>query len=240
MAYEPNSVKKARADREKQLKLRHKYDNRITVAKFGKESLDAGDYGNALKKFLEYFNIMVESKGVTDLYDLRLTHFDPKRDITELLMISHIYFEMSRIYDASPRFQMDCERCLTQFVHFSANQPYQVVNSELVRKSIKKTKFQNQALFAAAYQQILVESKKCYVVTFCFGEAHPLTAEFRIFKDQLLESPFGRTLVETYYRVSSVAVERWQDSRPMRWTAAYFIKPALVLFSKTILRLILK
>jgi len=239
MAYEPTNVKKARADREKMLKLMHKYETRITVSRFGKESLDVGDYGNALKKFLEYFNVMVEYKKVNDIYDLRVTHFDQKKEVTEMLMISHIYFEMARIYDASPRFAQDCAKCLDQFVHFSANQPYQVVNSELVRKSLKKTKFQNHMLFYNAYQQILVQSKKCYVVTFCYGPDHAVTQEYRLLKEQLLTFRLGQKFVELYYRYSSSVVEKWSESAFMKIVAKYFVRPALLVFSKTFLRFIL-
>jgi hypothetical protein len=162
MASLSKQKKVTRDEREKILRLKHKYENRITVAKHGKECLDAGDYGNALKKFIDYFLILVELKEVKDIYELKVHMFDPKKDLTELLMISHIFFEMARMYDAVPKFQEDSKKCLDQFVHFSANQPFQVVNSEMVRKYLKKSVFKNPEVFRSAYQQIFVQSKKCY------------------------------------------------------------------------------
>jgi hypothetical protein len=240
MASLSKQKKVTRDEREKILRLKHKYENRITVAKHGKECLDAGDYGNALKKFIDYFLILVELKEVKDIYELKVHMFDPKKDLTELLMISHIFFEMARMYDAVPKFQEDSKKCLDQFVHFSANQPFQVVNSEMVRKYLKKSVFKNPEVFRSAYQQIFVQSKKCYIVTFCYGDKHPLTQDFRDFKDILLSSYLGQQFVQHYYRFSSQMVVRYENHIGFKFLTNVFIKPCLVLFSKTLLRAIIK
>jgi hypothetical protein len=229
------SGRAAREEREKMLVLKHKFENRITVAKYGKECLDNGDYGNALKKFNEYLSIMAEVHQTRDIYSLRVHHFDAKRHITEMLMISHIYFEMARMYDAVPKFHAESKRCLEQFVHFTANQPYQVVNSEMVRKYIKKSVFKNPDSFTFAFQQIYVQSKKCYVVTYCYGDAHQITQDYRAFKDWLLEHNWGQRLVQVYYHFSSYAVERWGQKWWAIQLGRLIIKPLLLLFSKTLL-----
>lgn len=232
--------KASRDERERIIKLKYRYETRITTARHGKESLTAGDYGNALKKFTEYLSTMAEIKEVKDIYSLRAGQFDPKREITEMLMMSHIYFEMARLYDAVPRFKQDTVKCLEQFTHFSANQPYQVVNSELVRKYLKKSNFKNPDLFRNAYQQIYVQSKKCYVVTFCYGDNHQVTRECREFKDWLLNYTVGQQIVRHYYRFSSEIVPLCENNFFLRVSTRLFIKPALLLFSKIILPVILR
>lgn len=239
MTTKPKSGREAREEREKMLILKHKFENRITITKHGKESLDAGDYAGALSKFVEYMDIMAEVKRVKDFYSLRINHFDPNKDVTEMLMISHLYFEMARIYDAVPKYQEDSKKCLEQFVHFSANQPYQVVNSELIRKYLKKSVFKHPEAFRDAYQQIYVQSKNCYVVTFCYGTEHTLTNQFRDFKDWMLDYTWGQQLVRVYYQYSSVAVKRWEKNPVMHLIAMIFIRPILLVFSKTLLPLIL-
>lgn len=234
------NTKANRDERERILRLKHKYENRITVARYGKESLDAGDYGNALKKFMDYLHIMAEIKEIRDAYDLRIHMFDPKREVTEMLMISHIFFEMARMYDAVPKFQPDVVKCLDQFVHFTANQPYQVVNSEMVRKYLKKSNFKNPDTFRNAYQQIYVQSKKCYVVTFCYGNDHLITKQCREFKDWLLDYSWGQQIVRHYYRISSEAVPKCEKNFWLRHSTRLIAKPALLLFSKFILPVILK
>jgi hypothetical protein len=240
MALTSKSGKASRDERERINKLRHKFQNRISVAKYGKQSLDARDYGTAVRKFVDYLSTLAEVKGIQDIYQLNISMFDPKKDLTELLMISHIFFEMARLYDAVPKFQGDAGKCLDQFVHFSANQPYQVVNSEMVRKYLKKAAFKNPDMFRAAYQQIYVQSKKCYIVTFCFGEQHSVTRDCRIFKDWLLDFRIGQELVRIYYCYSSEMVTKHQNNPILRAGAKLIIRPALHLFSKTILPTIIK
>ena len=240
MSETSSSGKAAREEREKALKLKHKFSNRITSVKFGKECLDAGDYSGAIHRFSEYMSTMSEVKGCKDMYDLKISHFNTDKDITEMLMISHVFLEMARVYDAVPKFHDDTLKCLDQFVHFSANQPFQVVNSELVRKHLKKSLFKNPDAFRTAYQQIFVQSKKCYIVTFCYGSDHPVTDDFRLLKDWLLQSGWGQTAVRYYYAYSSNMVPLWEKSPLMKQLGHYLARPLLLLFPKTVLPLIIK
>ena len=232
--------RQARMDRERMLVLKHKFEHRITIAKYGKESMKNGNYTNAISKYIEYLQVMADVKRLSDFYQLTPHHFDQKRDLTEMLMISHIFLEMARIYDAIPKFAEEAQRCLDQFVAFTINQPYQVVNSEMVRKLIKKGAYKNAEVFRLAYLQIFVQSKKCYVVTFCYGTDHQTTQDFRQLKEVLLETNWGRELVRIYYQYSSTAVERWERSLWMSILASTLIKPFLALFSKTLLRFIIR
>lgn len=235
------SLKKdSKEEQDRKMRLRHKYANRITIVKYGKECLDNAEYPLAVKRFSEYLDIIAQVAEVQDIYSIRPGHFDPKKDITEMLMISHVYFELARLYDAVPKYQDQSQRCLDQFVLFSANQPYQVVNSELVRKNLKKSLFKNREAFHTAYMQIYVQSKKCYVATFCLGDQHPVTQELRAFKDVLLEYPTGQAFVRIYYKHSSALVSKWQNNSIARFIGHYLVRPMLVLFSKTILPLIMK
>lgn len=232
--------KKDREEKDRAIILQHKFENRITVARFGKEALDAGDYSTALRKFTEYLSIVAEVKEAKDMYSIKISSFDPKSEITEMLMISHIYFEIARLYDAVPKFKDELKRSLEQFVHFSVNQPYQVVNSEMARKYIKRSVFKNPDNFQNAYQQIYVQSKKCYVVTFCFGNDHFITAEYRKVKDWLLDYSWGQEMVRRYYGFSSIMVEKWEHNRIAQFSAQIIIRPLLVLFQKTLLPFILR
>ena len=227
-------------DRERMLVLKHKFEHRITIAKYGKESMKNGNYTNAISKYIEYLQVMADVKRLSDFYQLTPHHFDQKRDLTEMLMISHIFLEMARIYDAIPKFAEEAQRCLNQFVAFSINQPYQVVNSEMVRKTLKRSNFKNPDMFRNSYQQIYVQSKKCYIVTFCFGNEHQVTADCRKFKDWLLTFGLGQDLVRHYYNLSSRIIPFCEQNLFLRKFTISFTKPALLLFSKTLLPVIIK
>lgn len=235
-----STSKAARDERERKIKLKHRYENRITIAKYGKQALDAGDYATALKTFTDYMSIIAEIKEVREIYDVKVHMFNPKKDITEMFMISQILFEMARLYDAVPKFHPTAQKCLTLFVKLTANQPYQVVNSEMVRKTLKRSNFKNPDMFREAYQQIYVQSKKCYIVTFCYGDEHPITRDCREFKDWLLNYRWGQNLVRYYYQISSTAVPKLEQNKFFHTITKFTVKPALLLFSKTILPAIIK
>ncbi len=232
--------KVAREERERLIMLNQKYEQRISIAKIGKAALNNRDYSTAISRFVEYMKIMADVKEVGDYLELRPTHFDPKKEVTEMLMMSHVYFEMARIYDGSPKFAQEAQKCLSQFVAFTANQPYQIVNSEMLRKYLKRTAFKNAEMFQSAHKQIYVESKKCYVVTFCYGDTHPVTNDFRLLKDWLLDFRLGQNLVRCYYLYSSKAVERWEHHRGIKLFSVLVLKPTLLFLSKTILRVIMR
>jgi hypothetical protein len=235
-----SNSKASRDERERKIKLKHKFEIRITIAKHGKMALDIGDYPTALRNFTEYLSIMSEIKEVREYYELKVNMFDPKKDLTEIFMISQILFEMARLYDAVPKFQPASQKCLDLFVHFSANQPFQVVNSELVRKSLKRSSFKNPDMFRAAYQQIFVQSKKCYIVTFCYGDEHEITRNCREFKNWLLKFEIGRTIVRIYYQVSSTVIPICEKNFWLKSLTQIMAKPVLLLFSKTLLPVIIK
>lgn len=229
-----------RSKREENSALQRKYDNRITITRHGKEAFDNGEYAIALSRYREYLQVVAEVKECSDIYALRLSHFNPQQDLTEMMMISQIYFELARIFDAVPKYSAEVSKCLEQFLHFTINQPYQVINSELLRKYLKRSKFKNHDIFRQHYLQIAIQSKKCYIVTFSLGSDHQVTQDCREFKDWLLAYQLGQALVRYYYLHSSVLVERWQENKSMHFVGRYFLAPVLTLFSKTILSRIIK
>jgi len=221
-------------DKNQQLALQKRYGKRITIAKQGREAFIAKDYTTAIAKYNEYLNILAESKNVTDIFHLSPGMFDTKTQITELLLISHIYWEVARINEMAPKLQLNFQRALAQFVKFSVNQPYQVLNSEMLRKYIKKNKNTSKqiAFLNDANSSIYVQSKKCYIATHCFGDQHPVTKQLRVFKRELLEWPFGIELVRLYYKFSSRFVAYLDLHFLQSKLLLIFSRPILSTFSK--------
>lgn len=220
-------VKDALKEREHKLMLKHKYDTRITNVRQGKEAFAKGDFVTAIRRYTEYLETVAEVNRIPNIYEIRPVHFDKNKNVTEMLMISHLYFELAKVYDATGKFEEDVKKSLEQFVLFSANQPYQVVNSEMCRKHLRKFKFRQQQVFFDAYQQIFVKSRKCYIATHCFGEEHPTTQKLRALKSWLEKRPGGLTLIDWYYRTSTGWLEILRHS------------PALDRFSTPLVRIFL-
>jgi hypothetical protein len=231
-----NKKVESQADKKKKLALQKKYGQRITIARQGREYFSQKDYVNAAKKYNEYLGILAELNEVDEIYKLTPAMFDQKTQVTEMLLISHIYWELARVHEMTPKLQVAYNKCLTQFIKFTANQPYQVLNAEMLRKYIKKNKNNTPQLGTLnnAYQQIFVQSKKCYISTLCFGQHGHQTLVLREFKSLLLTLPFGQSFVAIYYKYSSSLVTTCDRNLYLKKFTTFFFKPLLHCFAKVL------
>lgn len=221
-------------EQRKQLALKKRYEQRITIAKNGREAFLNKDYITAVSKYNEYLGILAESKDRSDIFDLSPSMFNNKTQITEMLLISHVYWELARTYEMTPKLQSSFHKCLKQFVKFTINQPYQVLNSEMLRKYIKKNKKNSLQINALnkSYSQIHIQSKSCFIATHCFGESSKEIYILRQFKRDLLSYSWGEKCVEIYYRASSPLTQLAHKNIVIKWLISLFIKPVLKAFSK--------
>ena len=221
-------------NRKQKLVLKRRYEQRITTARHGREAFSKKDFVMAARKYNEYLSVLSELKEVDDIYLLSPTHFDQKKEVTELLLISHIYWELARIHELTPKLQHTYTKCLVQFVKFTANQPYQVLNAEMLRKYLKKNKNSRQfTLLNDTYSQIFVQSKGCYIATSCFGESHDVTNDLRVFKKDILPSKLGFKFVEFYYQHSQKLINLVKKYTLLDIFFKITLKPPLFIFSKS-------
>lgn len=228
------SSEEIKKENQKKLALQKKFEQRITIARQGREAFLSKDYITATKKYNEYLSILAESKNIEDIFKLAPTMFDPKRHITEMLLISHVYWELARINEMTPKLQKNFSCSLNQFVKFTVNQPYQVLNSEMLRKYIKKNKRTSPqlAMLNQALSQIHVQSKKCFIATECFGEEDIVTNTLRSFKREMILWPFGVNVVELYYRVSTKLLKHKAENKIYAKVFIILSKRPLRLFAK--------
>lgn len=220
--------------------LQKQYQQRITLAKHGQEAYHKADYKNAIKFYNQYLKILADINGV-DATELGPKFFDKGTQSSEMFLISQVYWDLAKLFDVSPQLRREFLFSLNQFINFSINNSFQVVNAETLRRFIRKGKCKNLGDFKAAYQKIYITSKMCFVATYAFGDTHPTTVSLRKFKLQLFKIPFGETAVEKYYRFSPALVNFCQTYPPLgRLLTYFFFRPALSLFSKIYLRIIIK
>lgn len=226
------------ADKDKQrrkLALQKKYSQRITIARQGREAFLQKDYVTATKKYNEYLQVLAEKNDIDDIYALNPSMFDNKKDVTEMLLISHVYWEIARINEMTPKLQKNFQKALHQFIKFTINQPFQVFNAEMLRKYVRKHKASETApMLNEAYQQIFVQSKKCYIATLCFGDSHPHTQSLRGLKKQMVKYNVGRFLVDIYYRLSYPLTQKATHHPKLNQLLLIFIRPVLTLLAKTL------
>lgn len=227
------SQEEEKKEHQRKLQLQKKLSERITIARQGREAFLAKDYVNCMQKYLEYLTIISQSREIEDIYSLKPSDFDDTTQLSELLLISHVFWEMARINEMTPKLQANFQRCLSQFVKFTVNQPYQVLNAEMLRKynkaNAKRSRFADK--YSEAYSAIFVQSRKCFIATECFGEEHHHTNSLRVFKNELLQWPYGEAIVAFYYRTSPLFVNKVRASKSLSLVKDFVILPLLTFFS---------
>jgi len=215
--------------------LHTQYLGRMSLARKGQAAFSYEDYVEALQHYHSYLHVIATYKNKT-LITLAPSDFDPKEDLSEMLLIGHIYWDLVKIYDLSANMESKFGDSLEQFVKFTVGQPFQVVNSEMIRKYIKRGNPKNLKPLERAYKRILQESRRCVISTICFGDDHLITNDLRHFKHESLNSNrAGIILIEYYYRSSELIVgmtDRYP--RILRLITGYIIKPTIYLFHKLV------
>jgi len=209
------------------------FQERLKYLKRGQEYNKADDIPKAVECYSQYLNCLATYFSV-DEKKLTPTLFDPEKDVAEMLLISHVYWDLSKAYDRSPNLRIESVRCLDQFVKFTVGFKYQYVNARMLRNFIRKRLAHNPKAFKQAYDRIQVESKSCYIATYALGDIHPITQQFRLLKTDLNKSKPGRSFIDFYYRISPVIIN-YLNRRPKAPLNIFFIG-----FSRLILRMLSK
>lgn len=187
----------------------------------------------AIDNYYKYLAVLANNNNTTEDH-LSPTMFDPEKDVSELLLISHVYWDLAKAFDRSPHHQRECLRCLDQFVKFSIGFKYQHVNAQIIRKFNNKKMAHNYKAFEQAYTKIHVASKKCYIATALYGEEHLITTDLRLFKERIQKNSFGLSFIKFYYRYSPLLIEKSEQSKVLKSAFYCFFKPIIYLIHRVI------
>lgn len=183
------------------------YRDRLKILKQAQEYSHKNDIPKAVEKYSYYLGILASYYKVKEP-ELSPKLFDPQKDITEMLLISHAYWDLAKAYDRSPKLQKECIRCLQQFVTFTLGHKFQHVNSHMLKKFLKGNKLYNKKAFEQALQRINVESKACYIATHCYpNNENNILTDLRSFKDKIVHTRIGYRFVDCYYHISPKIVQ---------------------------------
>ena len=122
-----------------------KYRDRLKVLRLGQEYSQKDDIPNAVKAYVKYLQALVDYYGVEEK-NLKPALFGGKNNVVEILMVSQVYWDLSKSYDRAPKLTNECQRCLNQFILFSLGFKFQYLNSEMLRKYIKRRVAHNPKL----------------------------------------------------------------------------------------------
>lgn len=196
-----NYQKQQEEDGEKTRFILQKYRDRLKVLRFAQEYSQKDDIPNAVKAYVKYLQALADYYDVEEK-NLKPALFKGSNSVVEILMVSQVYWDLSKSYDRAPKLTSECQRCLNQFILFSLGFKFQYLNSEMLRKYIKRRVAHNPKLFEDAYQQMRDESKKCYIATHCFSEDHRVVQDLRVFKNFLGNFKIGKYVIDSYYYIS--------------------------------------
>ncbi len=210
------------------------YRKRLQVLRLAQQHFQQDNIPKAVEGYLDYLNILGKYFRTKEA-DLKPALFNLEKEMAEILMISQVYWGLAKAYDRNSRLQAETKRCLDQFVKFSLGFKFQYINSKMLKKFIGKKMAYNPKLFQAAYEQIQVDSKSCFVATHCFeSEDHPVVEDLRKFKRDIIGHRPGYLFVEFYYNYfSPFFLSLCGKSLFLNRLITAIFRPALYFFSKT-------
>lgn len=176
------------------------YRERLKFLRKAQEYSAADEIPKAVENYSQYLNALAHFFKV-DESKLDPQMFDQEKDLAELFLISHAYWDLAKAYDRSPNLHLESIRCLDQFVKFTIGYKYQYVNARTIKAFIKKRLAHNPKAFKEAYERIHIESKGCFIATDIYGPDDYRLTELRVFKKQIQKFSFGRKFIKFYYEV---------------------------------------
>jgi hypothetical protein len=185
-------------EREKQIGL---FQKRMDLAKSGAKFFKEANYREAVQSYYSYLDILEKAKQVK-AGALDLKHFDQKKDIAELLLLTGVYWDLAKLHDkVSKKDTSKVDLYLDRFVLFSKGLPYQHLSAELVRKYLVNGTPKNRKNFKDAH--IRLGGGKCFIATAVEEHCAETTlSELRKFRDEkLLPHRSGRGFVRVYYAI---------------------------------------
>jgi len=204
--------RKYKAEVEKQARENHiaKFTMRMDYARQGIEAVKRKDFKSALTCFHAYIEILQRSKGG----ELTPKSFDPKQDAAEMLMLTGVFWDLSKIYDKYKSKDLTkLKYFLDKFVLFSKGTSYERLSQEMLRKFLTNETPNHRSTFKEAY--VSLGGGRCFVATAVEEHCEASTVvTLKRFRDEVLsQSVLGRSFTSVYYKISpTIAIQLIRSS----------------------------
>lgn len=128
---------------------------RLSVAKAGALALSTEAAPSAIKSFLTYIRLLEMAKKASP-GGLHPSQFDIKKDLSELVVLTGIYWDLARTFDRlrGKTSHEELKRYLHQYVVFAKEMPFKNLCAETLRKYLITEKPVHRGEFRAAYKQL--------------------------------------------------------------------------------------
>lgn len=191
----------ASADRAEQERQREMFKRRLDLAKKGIELYHNKKAAEAARAFMSYIHVL-EMWKKAPAGKLTPGHFDLKAEIHEILLISGVYWDLSKIFDRSRGKENEAQlrNFLNQYYIFSKGMSFAPLSGETLRRYIKSDAIVHKSEFKRIYKQLT--GHNCFVVTSLSDQIEAETLDrMRVYRDETLaRRGYGRALIWIYYR----------------------------------------
>ncbi len=182
---------------------------RIDIAKEGMRLMKAGQTIQAIKNYQQYI-LILEYWKKCGRDGLSIDHFDRAKDLYEIVLLSGIYWDMSKLYDRAKSIdqKQELNLCLQKYVVFSKGMPFQTLAGEALRRYLGSGRCKHRVEFKSTYGSLTGD--RCFIATSLLDVTEPETiVRLREFRDDTLRrSKAGRLFTRYYYRYSPSLVKR--------------------------------
>jgi len=163
-----------------------KFKMRFSLVKEGKDAIKTGNPSKASKMYTRYLENMAEHYEV-DLDELGPDRLPKDLKVSELIIMSQVSYELSRICDLSKHSESREKTSLYLgiFERLTIDSKFQSMNIQLLRKHLNKTRFNNKELFEDCLDRITQKSGFCFISSYAFGYTTEITEHFRSLKKYL-------------------------------------------------------
>ncbi len=187
-----------KSNKDRKLKM---FQRRMELARQGTVYYKQGKMKDAVNCFYKYLDVLEQWKEAKQ-GTLEPKHFDHKKDVAELLLLTGIFWDLAKLYDrAGKKEEVRLKSFLDRYVLFSKGMPYQHVCAELCRKYLVNGNPVHRGMFKDVH--VALGGGKCFIATavedYCEPETLPILRKFR--DEVLLQNLYGKAFVAFYYCV---------------------------------------
>lgn len=230
-----NTARRGKSENEAPQKSKvviQRYRDRLSILRQAQTFSHKDDIPRAVSFYMKYLDALAQFFEIPE-EKLSPELFIKEKNLAEILLVSQVYWDLSKAYDRSPKLKKECERCLNQFVKFSLGFKFQFINSEMLRKFIKKKAAYNPKLFTDSFEKLKLNSKACYIASYSFHEQACEVKILRLFKKRIQHTPLGSLFVGEYYRFSPKLIDFFNEYPNLGILFnSILIRPTLKFFSK--------
>lgn len=205
--------------------------NRVELLKQARVKMDIKAYSEAAvlyEKYIRVLEIIYEVKAG----ELTPQMFSNRARAKELGVISMVYWDLLRIYDASPRYGDRQTVAAQKLVEFVRAAP--AVGRKITKQAQDFAKTaKNPSVVKHFIKQTGLKKGRCFIATAAFAsDKAPEVLYLQNFRDRHLERTVaGRTFISAYYRFSPPIASLLDRAVPLRGPVRWLLRQAISILS---------